>query len=193
MATRTTCLLCDTTLVDRRKNKTFCGESCREAYVETITEKTCSSCEKTKPVQEFSAAKETIDRLTSQCKACVRESWEKWYYSGDEARIANAKANRNHYGVSSQEILHQKKLKRYNLTQDSYDKLVERSSGLCEICKDRPIQDIDHCHSSGEVRGLLCGPCNRSLGGFQDNIGILLNAVRYLRYSQQTNDTMTKE
>lgn len=39
---------------------------------------------------------------------------------------------------------------------------------------------VDHCHSSGEVRGLLCHNCNRALGLFKDSRENLLNAVEYL-------------
>jgi len=40
--------------------------------------------------------------------------------------------------------------------------------------------DVDHCHTTGEVRGLLCNRCNTGIGQFKDNPNILRSAARYL-------------
>lgn len=40
---------------------------------------------------------------------------------------------------------------------------------------------IDHCHTNGHVRGLLCQKCNSALGLLQDDINILTNAINYLK------------
>jgi phage FluMu protein Com len=40
---------------------------------------------------------------------------------------------------------------------------------------------IDHCHATGEVRGLLCSSCNNLLGQCKDDINILKNAIKYLQ------------
>jgi len=40
---------------------------------------------------------------------------------------------------------------------------------------------VDHCHSSGKVRGLLCHHCNTALGKFQDSVEVLSSAIDYLR------------
>ena len=39
---------------------------------------------------------------------------------------------------------------------------------------------IDHCHSTGKFRALLCGDCNKGLGFFKDDIHRLENAITYL-------------
>ncbi len=53
--------------------------------------------------------------------------------------------------------------------------------GACAICHrtDRPL-NIDHCHDSGKVRGLLCGPCNRGIGFLEDDVTLLQSAIDYL-------------
>lgn len=62
--------------------------------------------------------------------------------------------------------------KKYLLTCEDYDELVDRAGGCCEICLIAPEEtaagllhiDHDHARGWGAVRGLLCGPCNNRLG-----------------------------
>lgn len=75
---------------------------------------------------------------------------------------------------------------KYGLTGwDDYDDLWERAKGCCEICgvgleADSPDTHIDHCHTTGVARGLLCRGCNHGLGHFQDDITRLQSAATYL-------------
>ena len=58
-------------------------------------------------------------------------------------------------------------LAKYGLNHDSYKQMVEQQLGKCAICKGEPTAkglQIDHCHKSSEVRGLLCNGCNLMLG-----------------------------
>ena len=70
----------------------------------------------------------------------------------------------------------------YKLTQQDYEDLLDRQEGLCKICTE-PLDDsgvVDHCHTTGKVRGLLCQQCNSGLGFFKDSILSLLRAIKYL-------------
>jgi len=73
----------------------------------------------------------------------------------------------------------------YGITQAQYDEMLEKQNGKCAICnnpdevEDRKLA-IDHCHTTGRIRGLLCGKCNRGLGFiFKDNPDLLLKAISY--------------
>jgi hypothetical protein len=74
--------------------------------------------------------------------------------------------------------------RKFGLTIQQYDSMLESQNHVCAIClKAEPSGKklaIDHCHSSGVVRGLLCGKCNKSLGGFGDDPEILRSALGYL-------------
>lgn len=72
---------------------------------------------------------------------------------------------------------------------------------VCPICKGSEADVVgkggkrngswvlDHCHSTESFRGWLCHKCNRSLGGFDDDIDKLKNAIQYLKeHKEQLND-----
>jgi hypothetical protein len=65
-----------------------------------------------------------------------------------------------------------------------YEVLFLKQRGRCAICGQpagKRALNLDHCHRSFRVRGLLCGPCNRALGLFADSIDRLEKAIQYLR------------
>ena len=70
----------------------------------------------------------------------------------------------------------------YGITLDDYNIMFDKQKGKCKICGVQPNKHllVDHCHTSKEVRGLLCHNCNTLLGHAKDNIVILSNAIRYL-------------
>ena len=74
---------------------------------------------------------------------------------------------------------------RYGITASDYDVLKEQQNNQCAICStDYSVSnrnmDVDHCHETGKVRGLLCNNCNRGLGHFQDSPDLLRAAAKYL-------------
>jgi hypothetical protein len=76
-------------------------------------------------------------------------------------------------------------LKRYNLTLEDYEKMLKEQNECCAICKNhcslsQRSLHVDHCHSTGKVRGLLCSKCNKGLGMYLDNTLFLENAIKYL-------------
>lgn len=80
------------------------------------------------------------------------------------------------------------KLAKYNITREHYDDLFFTQGGLCAICLTTPIGAIDHCHQTGEFRGLLCRRCNVGLGMFKDAPQSLYRAVEYLRKAAHRYD-----
>jgi hypothetical protein len=66
--------------------------------------------------------------------------------------------------------------------------MLESQGGKCAIC-DVPLSEygnrvdtfnLDHCHSTGVIRSLLCRQCNALLGQARDNTEVLKNAIKYL-------------
>lgn len=79
---------------------------------------------------------------------------------------------------------------RYNLLPDQKQLIMEKQNGCCAICGYKFGQKagdmhVDHCHTSGDVRGFLCDLCNRGLGYFKDNVAALKRAAEYLQESEE--------
>lgn len=73
------------------------------------------------------------------------------------------------------------RLKRlYGISLDDFERMVVEQDGKCAICGSVEPLCVDHDHSSGQIRGLLCGRCNKGLGLLGDSLEGLLKAVEYL-------------
>jgi hypothetical protein len=81
------------------------------------------------------------------------------------------------------------RLRQFDLTLDEFNAMLEAQSHGCAICgfSDRtdpkvfPV--VDHCHTTGKVRGLLCMQCNQGIGKFKDAPKRLVAAAEYLTRS----------
>src|SRR5262245_46898769 len=70
----------------------------------------------------------------------------------------------------------------YGISLEDYDVMFERQGGACSICKRTGVTlCVDHCHLTGEVRGLLCIRCNSALGFCSDDPALLQAAAEYLQ------------
>lgn len=67
---------------------------------------------------------------------------------------------------------------RYKITETQQQQLL--SNAQCAICHAIHNLNIDHCHKTGKVRGILCFPCNVTLGRLKENITTLRNMISYL-------------
>jgi hypothetical protein len=76
----------------------------------------------------------------------------------------------------------------YGVTKQFLLDLHEQQQGKCKICGFEPQTNrglhVDHCHTTGKVRGLLCHGCNVAIGSMKEDPQILLNAIEYLRSFQ---------
>lgn len=84
----------------------------------------------------------------------------------------------------------------YGTTYHEVKELWEKQGGACALCEAtlsieatsaaRPdTANLDHCHDTGDIRGLLCRSCNLLLGHAKDRIVVLQAAIRYLRKSAE--------
>ena len=71
--------------------------------------------------------------------------------------------------------------RRYGLEVEEYQTLLLKQENKCAICKIETALEVDHCHTTNKVRGLLCEKCNRLLGLGQECVKILTAATEYLK------------
>jgi len=97
-------------------------------------------------------------------------------------------------GIKSRKMSHETQrhygLKRYyGISREEYNAKLDAQNGLCSICGNpetavlngRPKEmHVDHDHTTGKIRDLLCGMCNGMLGLARDNRDTLIKAARYL-------------
>lgn len=78
------------------------------------------------------------------------------------------------------------RFRRYELSKEDYECLVEQQGNLCAICEQPPKNFdryglvVDHDHRTGEIRGLLCNRCNMGIGLFDDDPEKLKKAIAYV-------------
>ena len=77
---------------------------------------------------------------------------------------------------------------RYGMTPDELEAIIREQAGRCRLCKRLPTGKrgcaklhIDHCHTTGKVRGLLCHNCNKAIGHLRDDPELALAVAEYLK------------
>lgn len=127
------------------------------------------------------------------CRSCLR------------IREAEARVNRPHLSRGNRaryEAKHpdraaaqrwRERLRPYGITPEQHAEIMVKQNGLCAICsgpcKSGRRLAIDHDHSTGRVRGLLCASCNNGLGRFKDDPALLVAAANYLNNAPKTAST----
>lgn len=130
-------------------------------------DKVCTKCNETKTLDQFRKSKNTKDKLDPWCNDCSRAQSLAW---------ANANKDRCRNRVLKAQ---------YGISLEEYNELFQNQEGRCAICKKhqtelKRVMAVDHCHMTGKVRGLLCGPCNMGLGYFKESSVLLAVAKEYL-------------
>ena len=98
------------------------------------------------------------------CAAYMRERRAKW--SPAKRKQEDLKARCRSYGITVAEF-------------DSMYAVLP-GCGICKEPKDKYDLKIDHCHSTGRVRGLLCNHCNSAIGLLKDNHMNMKSAIDYI-------------
>lgn len=150
--------------------------------------KICSTCGIPKEESEFYLhGRSRPGLLRRNCKKCcylasdreANNARQKKYAALNREKV-NAKQLARHRN-NPQRTAEIARLSKYGVTPERYMQLREEQKDSCAVCKLPKKLCVDHNHSSGQVRGLLCQTCNRALGMIKDSVSIAEALVEYLK------------
>jgi hypothetical protein len=174
-----------------------------------VRRKFCNKCQAKKPITDFARNKRTPDGKQAHCKVCNKKyrdanedkiseyrtqyreihkdkyrEYARIYYQENKKKLqAQCKEYRNDPEIKKRRLAREIQ-KRYGISLQEYEELKAIQNNKCAICGGVQTKGkrwcIDHCHETGEVRGLLCDGCNLGLGLMGDNKEGLLRALAYL-------------
>lgn len=153
--------------------------------MQILSPKVCPKCQKLKEPKEFHKDPRNKTGLTSWCNVCRRAANKKWRENNPD-RVRDSARRTN--------------LKRiYGITLEEFNSLLKEQNNQCCICKTKNPKGkgdrfhVDHCHTTGKVRGLLCGKCNCAIGLLNEDINLFLSAKEYLEKHNRSHCQVVEE
>lgn len=125
-------------------------------------------------------------------KDVMREKNQAWREKNKELHLSRAREyhkenrerllerKRNHRKQNPDLYAKKLRLKKYGLSHDQYEKMLQAQDGKCAICREPGKLVVDHHHETDVVRALLCSPCNTAIGLFKEDTERMQAAIRYL-------------
>jgi Recombination endonuclease VII len=128
--------------------------------------KWCPHCKQHKTVENFPRNRSSKDGVAGYCKPFHN-------------RISRANREKHH---GSTRNFHLKR--RYGIDGVTVEWLILQQAGLCALCLAGTPEHVDHDHSTGSVRGILCFNCNRGISKFAEDTDVMKRAVEYLKSTE---------
>lgn len=125
--------------------------------------KWCPDCGAVKPQEAYPRTRASRTGRATYCLPCHK---------------ARGQVSREKIGGSRTYHL----FRRYGISAAEADVMLDLQNGRCAICAAAPAVHVDHDHSTGAVRALLCFNCNGGLGQFKDDPDLLGVAAEYVRF-----------
>ena len=166
-----------------------------------MTDKLCTQCHIIKPLSEFYKRTLSFDGYQPSCKSCDHhraaerrrkypERHRMWCRRWKEANVERKKFTDRRSFLKN----------KYGITIEGYDIRYDAQNGKCAICKRegkrfttngrKDSLEIDHCHNTQEIRGLLCRSCNMGLGLLSDTPEGLHRALQYISGHHNSNTAL---
>ena len=89
--------------------------------------------------------------------------------------------------------------KSFDISLNEYHNMVAAQGNRCAMCEKPETEmrngeikalSVDHNHTTGAVRGLLCSACNKAIGLLKEDRELFFAGVRYLDKHAEKNETM---
>ena len=168
--------------------------------------KTCNRCNQEKSFSDFSKHPTISDGHYNQCKSCrlkARKERETKRFNPDYSGVKECKrcglekakdnfllnkSTKDGFNGWCRDCTKDSALKsKYSISLEEYNSLLNKQDSKCAICNTGDPKGVsgefvvDHCHDTGNIRGLLCNHCNTGLGKLGDSIESLEKALTYLK------------
>ena len=144
--------------------------------------KVCNKCSIVKPIDDYyvkKIGKKGQKLYQGICKKCLNAHNLKKYHNESKEQRERRKLLNSH--------AHMKR--KYGLTTEQFSAMITEQDNRCKICTcEMEDPQIDHNHSTGKIRGLLCKPCNMSLGLLKEDINSLYNMISYINDDKLQKD-----
>lgn len=150
-----------------------------------LTERKCSQCGLTKTIDQFgqyvdASAPLTGWRYYSRCRDCNKMQCRSYGAKSKPKRNARLRTWRAKNPQKARALDRRKRLAKYGLTEEKLEAMIRAQNACCFLCKRKDRLVIDHCHVTGDIRRLLCIPCNNVVGWIENNKGMNARLIEYL-------------
>lgn len=171
------CFSCTSKNPEKRNRISRHNRTTEQIQYDISTEsKVCNKCGERQSFEMFSKDPKLPDGRHSTCRSCRTKSRNQWRLN-----------NKDRHDYKQRSCAYRKK---FNITVEDYDSLLETQGGVCAICGRIPEDNVrfgkverlsvDHDHDTGNIRGLLCHNCNSAIGFLGDSAENIYKAFLYL-------------
>ena len=144
-------------------------------------DKRCKKCGELKSYDSFYKSSTNKDGVENYCKECSKKRFKEYHTTNIDKRKEYQKEYRKN---NKDKIKNTNILWRYSISSQEADEMFMQQGCKCAICSKVIIKTkdrhIDHCHSSGQVRGILCAKCNTAIGLLNEDTNIMISAISYV-------------
>ena len=143
----------------------------------------CTKCEIEKEESEFRSRTSSKRGYQYWCKQCENEANKARYTPKPKKEKESKEINKEEVAAKAKERMLKS---RYGITFEEYEAMYNAQNKCCAICsKELPLGGtkglyVDHNHTTGVVRGLLCSGCNSAIGKLKEDRDIFERAMKYL-------------
>lgn len=143
-----------------------------------MSHKICNKCQIKQNVKNFNF-RAGCKLRRGDCKKCA-SSYNKANYQKKRGKLLSQVKD---YQLKNPDKQLAVILKKYKISLETYTSMLDGQNGKCKICGIKPEKRlaVDHCHTTGKVRAMLCAHCNLAVGNVKEDPIIAANLLEYIK------------
>ncbi len=124
----------------------------------------------------------------NRCKPCrAREARERWARDADYRKTAITR-KREWRRANPDKARAEDRRSNYKVLEADFRAMLASQDQRCAICRSPDPNCVDHCHTTGRFRGVLCRTCNAGLGQFRDDPALMRAAALYVEQRRASDE-----